>query len=115
MWFSSEKQITELQKAVVVSLSATLIGLDYIGLDNLLAVVRDKIGITEYEYNRNIEALNNLITMYGLYALDSFASLSKDKRKEIKDIFTYAFNSGMYKNNPEADAFFKEVIRRLKV
>lgn len=114
-WFNSETQISELQKAIVVSLSGTLIGLDYSGLDQLLAIVRKRIGITEGEYNRNIDTLNNLISMYGLYALDSFSSLPKDKRREIRDIFSYAFNSGMYKNNPEVKAFYEEVVRRLKL
>ena len=39
-WFNSETQISELQKAIVVSLSGTLIGLDYSGLEQLLAIVR---------------------------------------------------------------------------
>lgn len=114
-WFKSETNITELQKAVVVSLSGTLIGLEAPNLNAQLAVVRKMIGITEQEFNNNVDALNSLISMWGLNALNSFPSLSKAKRREIKDIFSYALNNGINTNNPDVNAFYKEIIRRLKI
>ena len=117
-WFtskSSDTPMNDLQKSIVVSISGTFIGEDHPNFDYLLDKTKRMIGITDAEFNKNIETLNTMIPLYGIHALNSFETLSKVKRQEVKEIFTFAFENGININVPEVQFLYKEAVRKLRV
>lgn len=115
-WFKSETEITEFQKAIVVAMAGTFLGEDNPELEKHLKEVRKRIGISEEIFNQYIETLHNLFDNYGIYAFESFKSLRKETRSNIKDIFLYTYNKSTIKyTNPNFNFLYTNVLRFLRV
>ena len=102
--------MTDLQKALVVSFSGTLIGLENPNFDSIWDIVKKKIGLSSNEFDKYAENIEFLIGNMGILAFNSFSGLPYSDKNKVKEILKYALDNGNVKHIPQVHSLYNGVL-----
>lgn len=113
-YFMFQNNLTITQKALVIGFAGALIGEESDNFDSLLSGCMSEIGISSFDFQKNMETVGTIMNLYGINAFIQFKNSSISNKRLIKNILTNALKSGVNTNNQTVVLLYKNALYKFE-